>query len=106
MKLVLTLASVAAMIGTVCTVAPAYADGADDIFLGSLRAAGITFPDPERAVAAGKWVCSAVHGGNAMVDVVKTVQNENPGLRGDNAAQFTAIAANTYCPATLAGSTR
>ncbi|CNI54640.1 DUF732 domain-containing protein [Mycobacterium conspicuum] len=102
MKYLLTLASLATVLGTA---APAYADGADDIFLGSLRAAGITFPDPERAIAAGKWVCSAVHGGNAMVDVVKTVQNENPGLRGDNAAQFTAIAANTYCPTTLAGNT-
>jgi Protein of unknown function (DUF732) len=100
MKLLLALASLAAVIGTA---APAYADGADDMFLGTLRAAGITFPDPERAIGAGRWVCSAVHGGNSMADVVKTVQTENPGLRGDNAAQFTAIAAKSYCPTMLAG---
>jgi Protein of unknown function (DUF732) len=103
MKFLLTLASLAAVVGTVVTGAPAYADGADDMFLGTLRAAGITFPDSERAISAGKWVCSAVHGGNSMADVVKTVQNENPGLRGDNAAQFAAIAAKSYCPTMLAG---
>ncbi|MGO9158129.1 DUF732 domain-containing protein [Mycobacterium sp.] len=103
MKLLLTLASLAAMVGTAV---PAYADGVDDTFLATLRAAGITFPDPERAVAAGKWVCNAVHGGNPMADVVKTVQNENPGLREDHAAQFTAIAAKSYCPTTLAGTSQ
>jgi hypothetical protein len=103
MKLLLTLASLAAMFGAIGTVAPAYADDADDLFLGTLRAAGITFPDPARAIGAGRWVCSAVHGGNSMADVVKTVQNENPGLLADNAAQFTAIAAKSYCPAMLAG---
>jgi len=98
MKLLLTLASLAAMIGTAV---PAYADSVDDTFLATLHAAGITFPDPGRAIAAGKWVCNAVHGGNAMADVVKTVQSENPGLRGDDAARFTAVAANVYCPTTL-----
>jgi hypothetical protein len=100
MKLLFTLVGLAAMIGTA---APAYADGVDDTFLATLHAAGITFPDPERAVAAGKWVCNAVQG-NPMADVVKTIQSENPGLHGDNAARFTAIAANVYCPTTLAGS--
>ena len=103
MKLLLTLASVAAMVGAA---APASADGVDDTFLATLHAAGINFPDPVRAIAAGKWVCNAVHGGNAMADVVKTVQSENPGLHGDNAARFTAIAANVYCPTTLAGNTQ
>jgi hypothetical protein len=103
MKLLLTLASLAALIGMS---APAYADSVDDTFLATLQAAGITYPDPGRAIAAGKWVCSQVHGGDAMADVVKTVQTENPGLQGDNAARFTAIAANVYCPTTLAGDTR
>ena len=39
MKLLLTLAGLAAMLGGA---APAYADGDDDMFLGTLRAAGIT----------------------------------------------------------------
>jgi hypothetical protein len=103
MRLLLTLASLAAVIGTAV---PAYADSVDDTFLATLHAAGISYPDPERAIAAGKWVCNAVRAGNPMADVVKTVQTENPGLHGDNAARFTAIAANVYCPTTLAGNTR
>jgi hypothetical protein len=103
MKLALTLVGLAAMIGTAV---PAYADGVDDTFLATLNAAGITYPEPAKAVAAGKWVCTQVHSGSAMADVVKMVQSENPGLRGDNAAKFTAIAANVYCPTSLAGTTQ
>ena len=98
MKLLLTLMSLAAIIGMA---APAQADGDDDAFLASLQAAGITYPDPNRAIAAGKWVCKMVDEGTQMVDVVKTVQNLNPKLQGDNAAKFTAIAANVYCPQAL-----
>ena len=43
MKLLLMLASLAAMVGAA---APAYADGVDDTFLATLRAAGIAFPAP------------------------------------------------------------
>jgi hypothetical protein len=103
MKPLVALASLAVLIGTAV---PAHADSVDDTFLATLHAAGITFPDPERAIAAGKWVCNAVRGGNPMADVVKTVQSENPGLHGDNAAKFTAISANVYCPTTLAGSSQ
>lgn len=94
----LALTSLAAILGMAV---PARADSNDDAFLVSLHAAGITFPDPARAIAAGKWVCQAVGQGTQMVDVVKTVQAQNSGLHGDNAARFTAIAANVYCPQTL-----
>jgi hypothetical protein len=97
-KLLLTLTSLAAMI---CTAVPAYADSNDDAFLASLQAAGITYPDPGRVIAAGKWVCQAVGRGTQMVDVVKTIQTQNSGLHGDNAARFTAIAADVYCPQAL-----
>ena len=80
---------------------PARADSNDDAFLASLHAAGITYPDPARVIAAGKWVCQAVGNGTQMVDVVKTVQSQNSGLHGDNAARFTAIAASVYCPQAL-----
>ena len=98
--LLLTLTSLAAAIGLAV---PAHADDKDVAFLTSLQAAGITYPDPSRAIAAGKWVCQAVGQGRAMVDVVKSIQAENAGLHGDNAARFTAIAANVYCPETLSG---
>ncbi len=100
MRLLLTLTSVAAMIGMA---APAYADTNDDAFLGALRQAGITYPDPERAITAGKWVCRQVAEGMQTVDVVKEVQSLNSGLRGDSAAKFTAIAASAYCPNVLSG---
>lgn len=81
--------------------APAYADGNDDAFLATLQAAGITYQSPDRAIAAGKSVCKMADQGRSMVDVVKTIQNLNPNLHGDNAARFTAIAANLYCPQAL-----
>ena len=98
MKPLLMLTSLAAMIGVA---APASADSNDDAFLASLQAAGITYPDPDRVIAAGKWVCQAVGQGTQLADAVKTIQTQNPGLHGDNAARFTAIAANVYCPQAL-----
>lgn len=99
MKLLLvTSASLAAAVGMAV---PACADSKDDAFLASLHAAGITYPGPGRVVEAGKWVCRVVGQGMRMADVVKIVQAHNPGLHGDNAARFTAIAANVYCPQAL-----
>ena len=97
-SLLLTLTSLAALVGMAGL---ARADSTDDAFLASLQAAGITYPDPGRVIAAGKWVCQAVGQGTQMVDVVKTIQSRNSGLHGDNAARFTAIAANVYCPQAL-----
>lgn len=97
-KLLLVLTSLAAAIGMA---ASARADGNDDAFLASLQAAGLTYPDPGRAIAAGKWVCKMADQGTQMVDVVKTVQKLNPRLQEDSAAKFTAIAANVYCPQAL-----
>ena len=82
--LLLTLTSLAAVVGMA---GPARADSNDDAFLASLHAAGITFPDPAAVIGAGKWVCQAVGKGTQMVDVVKTIQAQNPGLHGDNAGQ-------------------
>ena len=98
MNPLLMLASAAAMIGVA---APAHADGMDDQFLAALQATGVTFPDPARAIAAGRWGCQAVGQGTQMVDVVKTVEDRNPGLREENAAKFAAIAATAYCPSAL-----
>jgi hypothetical protein len=81
--------------------APAHADGVDDTFLATVKAAGITFADPGKAIAAARWVCSQSGQGKQMADLVKAIQTQNPGLSGDNAAKFTAIAANTYCPQAL-----
>ncbi|MEB3983191.1 DUF732 domain-containing protein [Mycobacterium sp. 663a-19] len=95
MKLLLTLASCAAMIGMA---APAYADSTDDSFIASLKAAGISYSDPDAAVGAGKWVCDKVNGGTDMSTVVKTLTTKNASLNPDKASKFAAIAANAYCP--------
>jgi hypothetical protein len=95
-RFLLTLASLAAMIGMT---APAYADSTDDQFLAALGAADLTYPDPARAIAAGKSVCTmAVDQKTRMVNVVIAIHNSNPRLKWDEAANFTAIAASTYCP--------
>lgn len=96
--LMLTLAGLAVLIGIA---APARADSNDDAFLVSLQAAGVTYKDPARVIAAGRWVCQAASQGTPMADLVKTVEAQNPGLSADNSAKFTAIAANVYCPNTL-----
>jgi hypothetical protein len=103
MRFLLTLTSLAAMIGMAV---PAHADSADDAFIATVQAAGLTFPNPDRVIAAGKWVCKMVDQGDQMVDVVKTVQTQNPGLTEDRAAKFTAIAATVYCPKALSANSR
>ncbi|MGA7049979.1 MAG: DUF732 domain-containing protein [Mycobacterium sp.] len=102
MRLVLALTCVAAVIGTA---APAHADvdGNDQSFLAALKQAGLTYEDPERAITAGKEVCNLVDGGMTGVEIVKNLQELNPGFEDNGAAQFTAIAASAYCPKTLAG---
>jgi len=96
MRLPVALVSAAAVIGLA---APAHADATQDHnFVVSLQAAGITYTSPESAVAAGKQVCEMAKAGKAGVEVVKTLQSENPGLSQTNAAKFTAISASVYCP--------
>lgn len=102
MKLLLIPASAAVAAGAIGLATPAQADAnQDQAFLVSLNAAGITYNDPESAIAAGKTVCTLADGGKSGVEVVQVLQNGNPGLSQENAARFTAIAANVYCPAKL-----
>ncbi|OMC14511.1 DUF732 domain-containing protein [Mycobacterium sp. SP-6446] len=98
MKLLLTLTSFAAIIGMAM---PAHADSTDDAFIASLKAAGITYSDPDAAVGAGKWVCDKVNGGTDVSSVVKTLATKNAALNPDKATKFAAIAANAYCPGAI-----
>ena len=85
---------------------PAHADdtdrGKDQAFLVALTQAGLTYQDPDRAVAVGKKVCDLVDQGMAGVDIVRNLEQYNPGFAGDGAAKFTAIAAEAYCPRAIA----
>lgn len=99
MRIVAYAACAAALIGVA---APAHADAnQDQAFLVSLGAAGLTYKDPESAIAAGKKVCDMANQGKSGVEVVKVLQDGNPGLTQVNAARFTAISAGVYCPAQL-----
>ncbi|BBZ44176.1 hypothetical protein MPRM_14570 [Mycobacterium parmense] len=94
------LAGVTVAIGTAAS-AQADVDGKDQAFLTTLRQAGVTYMNPERAVAAGKSVCDLVDGGMTGAEIVKNLQEKNPGFEGDGAAKFAAIAAQAYCPQAL-----
>lgn len=96
--LVLALTSLAVAIGLAV---PAHSYTADDEFLATIQAAGISYPDPQRVIAAGKWVCQKAGEGQRMVDLVKSVEEMNPGLTAEKAAKFAAIAAHVYCPNAL-----
>jgi Protein of unknown function (DUF732) len=100
MRPVLLLASVAAVIGTA---APAYADpdGKDQAFLNALTQAGLTYMSADRAITAGKQVCSLADGGMTGEEIVRNLQDRNPGFQGPGAAKFAAIAASAYCPEKL-----
>lgn len=67
-------------------------------FLESLRDAGITYRSPSQAVDAGRAVCGLVDRGEPGLQVIADLKSNNPGFTTDDAAQFAAIAANTYCP--------
>ena len=98
MRLLLMLAGLAAIIGMAV---PAYADSTDDQFLAALGPAGVNFDDHDKAVAAGKSVCTMANTNSMrMVNVVIAIHNANPGLGWQKAADFTKIAANAYCPDT------
>jgi hypothetical protein len=98
MRLLLMLAGLAAMIGLAV---PAHADSTDDQFLAAIGQAGINFDDHDKAVAAGKSVCTMANSSNMrMVNIVMAIHSSNPGLGWDKAADFTRIADNAYCPDT------
>lgn len=84
--------------------APAiHADPTDDpkldaTFLDALQRAGITFSNGQSAVTAAKTACGMLDHGQAEMDVIHNVTEQNPGISTTSAAQFTAIAASAYCP--------
>jgi hypothetical protein len=100
MRLLLLLASAAVVIGTA---APAYADPSakDQSFLNALTQAGLTYMNADRAITAGKQVCSLADDGMTGEEIVKNLQDRNPGFQGPGAAKFAAIAASAYCPEKL-----
>lgn len=102
MRNLLSAAGVVVIIGSA---APAFADpgtaGGDVAFLASLQGAGLTFASNDQAIAAGHAVCGLIDNGSSGLQVVRQAKADNPGLSMDDAAQFTALAASSYCPQQL-----
>ncbi len=95
------------MLGVAATLVPgvlAHADPnntdpkVDANFLDALTRAGITFNNGSTAVSAAKTACVLMEQGQAELDVIQHVTEQNPGISTTSAAKFTAIAASAYCP--------
>ena len=70
-------------------------------FLADLRKVGIGFGDPAQAISAGQAVCAHIHNGMSGLHLIKHLQENNPALTENGAAQFATISAKAYCPKQL-----
>jgi hypothetical protein len=70
-------------------------------FLSDLSKVGIGFADPGQAVSAGQAVCGALHNGMGGLHLIQHLQESNPSLTENGAAQFATISAKAYCPKQL-----
>ena len=101
MKSLLALIGISAAIGFA---SPAYADpppvpdGDDGGFLSALHTAGISYANPDAAVAAGRAVCSCLNNGESGLELVHDVKSHNPGFDMEMASNFAMISAKFYCP--------
>jgi hypothetical protein len=71
------------------------------VFLADLQKVGIGFTDPNQAVSAGQAVCACIHNGMSGLHLLKHLQETNPALTENGAAQFATISAKAYCPRQL-----
>ncbi|MBV9722494.1 MAG: DUF732 domain-containing protein [Mycobacterium sp.] len=95
MRLLLFLASSAAVIGLA---APVQADDADPNFVAALNNAGITYQNGADATGIGRRECQLMDQGHSEADVIKAMVDQNPGFTTDAATRFTRIAETVYCP--------
>ncbi|MDT5232692.1 MAG: hypothetical protein QOJ56_3970 [Mycobacterium sp.] len=70
-------------------------------FLADLNKVGIGYGDPNQAVSAGQAVCACIHNGMSGLHLIKHLQETNPALTENGAAQFATISAKAYCPRQL-----
>jgi hypothetical protein len=90
--------------------APAHGEpggGFDDAgFLATVRDAGITYTNSDRAIAFGKAVCGWIGTGKPGPELVQDLQKNNPGMTTEHATLFVAISAKYYCPQQIASNQR
>jgi hypothetical protein len=70
-------------------------------FLADLNKVGIGYSDPNQAISAGQAVCGCIHNGMSGLHLLKHLQENNPALTENGAAQFATISAKSYCPRQL-----
>jgi hypothetical protein len=73
----------------------------NESFLADLHKVGIGFGDPSQAISAGQAVCAHIHNGMSGLHLIKHLQENNPALTENGAAQFATISAKAYCPRQL-----
>ena len=71
------------------------------IFLADLQKVGIGFSDPNQAVSAGQAVCACIHNGMSGLHLLKHLQENNPALTENGAAQFATISATNASNSSL-----
>ncbi len=73
----------------------------NETFLADLHKVGIGYGDPSQAISAGQAVCAHIHNGMSGLHLIKHLQENNPALTENGAAQFATISAKAYCPRQL-----
>lgn len=79
----------------------AASDENNEVFIADLHRVGISFADPDQAVAAGKAVCGLISRGVSGLQLLNDLRDNNPALTTNGAAQFATISAKSYCPRQL-----
>ncbi len=75
----------------------AHADATDDTFLATLKAKGIKFESPDRALVAAHEVCDELANGKTPAQIASAVQT-NSTLDGYHAGFFVGASIRAYCP--------
>src|ERR1700679_2645920 len=76
-------------------------DANNGSFLADLKKVWIGFSEPAQAISAGQAVCGCIHNGMSGLHLIKHLQETNPGLTENGAAEFATISAKAYCPRQL-----
>ncbi len=77
--------------------ATAHADATDDAFIAAIRAKGIKFASPEKAIIAAHEVCTELDHGTIPPQVATIIQS-NSNLDGYRAGYFVGASIRAYCP--------
>jgi hypothetical protein len=87
--------ALASLVGVAASIA--HADAVDEKFLAALKAKGINFESPQKALIAGHMVCDQLDLGRQPSDVANDV-TKNSNLGGYHAGFFVGVSIAAFCP--------